>query len=365
MKRIIAAIFIAALAQPGIAALALPATAAPAARPVAPSGVKHTFFRIQDRGTLNAHLVSIDLEHPSVQLRLGLAANSVNKAESVWRIAERNKAAVAINASFFQARGGQTTAVGLTMVDGQVIYDSKHRRTAVGLTPGNGVIMGVPTVATVVAFPELGRTLRLDGVNRSRRAGETILYTPHHGPYTHTNRFGREALVQNGRIVRWSYGNTRVPQNGSVISFQGVDAAVAQQFPVGTRVEVDTLKTGEWRDVDTIITAGPLLIDNGKISVSVARDHFRNDVRGPAARSAIGITHNRKLLLLTVNPTGKSGGITFTKLAQTLKRLGAADAMGLDGGGSSTLYLGGKVVNKGAFSYLRPVSNALLVLFRH
>jgi hypothetical protein len=251
------------------------------------------------------------------------------------------------------------------MVDGQVIYDSKHRRTAVGFTPGNGVIMGVPKVATVVAFPELGRTLRLDGVNRNRRAKETILYTDHHGPYTHTNQWGREAVIQKGRIVRWSYGNTRVPKDGLILSFQGVDGAIAKQFPVGTRVEVETLKTGPWRDVDTIITAGPQLLAKGKVSVSVARDRFRSDVRGAAARSAIGITHNNKLLLLTVNPTGKAGGITFTKLAQTLQRLGAVEAMGLDGGGSSTLYLSGKVVNKGAFSYLRPVSNALLVLFRH
>jgi exopolysaccharide biosynthesis protein len=357
MKRIIAAIL--------AAGLALPAAAAPARRPASQPGVKHTFFRIQDRGALNAHLVTIDLDNPSVKLQLGLAANRVNKAESVWRIAQRNNAAVAINASFFQARGGQTTAVGLTMVDGQVIYDSKHRRTAVGFTPGNGVIMGVPKVATVVAFPELGRTLRLDGVNRSRRNDETILYTAHHGPYTHTNKYGREALIQHGRIVRWSYGNTRVPQNGTVLSFQGVDSTIARQFPVGTRVEVETLKTGAWRDVNTIITAGPQLINKGRVSVSVVRDRFRGDVRGPAARSAIGITRHHKLLLLTVNPTGKNGGITFTKLAQTLKRLGAVEAMGLDGGGSSTLYLSGKVVNKGAFSYLRPVSNALLVLFRH
>ncbi|MBC7545791.1 MAG: phosphodiester glycosidase family protein, partial [Candidatus Sericytochromatia bacterium] len=145
----------------------------------------------------------------------------------------------------------------------------------------------------------------------------------------------------------------------------GADAGIATQFPVGSRVEVETLKTGDWRDVDTIITAGPQLLTAGKVAVSVARDRFRGDVRSPAARSAIGITGNRKLLLLTVNPTGTSGGITFTKLAETLKRLGAVEAMGLDGGGSSTLYMSGKVVNKGALSYLRPVSNALLVLFRH
>lgn len=358
MKYIIAALI--------TATLALPASAVtrPVNNPTQP-GINHTFFRIQDSGTLNAHLVTVDLDNPQVSLRLGLAGNQVNKSETVRGIAQRTGAAVAINASFFQIAQKQTTAVGLTMVGGQVVYDSKHRRTAVGFTPSNEIIFGVPKVATVVVFPEQGRTVRLDGVNRNRRTRETVLYTSHFGPYTHTNEWGREALIQNGRIVRYSSGNTRVPKDGMVLSFQGADAGIATQFPVGSRVEVETLKTGDWRDVDTIITAGPQLLTAGKVAVSVARDRFRGDVRSPAARSAIGITGNRKLLLLTVNPTGTSGGITFTKLAETLKRLGAVEAMGLDGGGSSTLYMSGKVVNKGALSYLRPVSNALLVLFRH
>ena len=358
MKRLIAALL--------VATLALPAAAVAPRRDGGPMepGVRHTFFKVQDNGPLNAHLVSVDLDDPQVSLRLGLAGGRVNQAESVLGIARRSGAEVAINASFFQIRQHQTTAVGLTMVGGQVVYDSKHRRTAVGFTPANEIIFGVPKVATVVLFPEQGRTIRLDGVNRARSLKETILYTSHYGPYTHTNGWGREALIQNGRVVRYSNGNTRIPANGMVLSFQGADGEIAKQFPVGSRIEVETLKTGAWRDVDTIITAGPQLVADGAVAVSLSRDRFRSDVRGAAARSAIGITRNRKLLLLTVNPAGSRGGITFTKLAQILQRLGAVDAMGLDGGGSSTLCLGGKVVNKGALSYLRPVSNALLVLFR-
>lgn len=341
-----------------MAFLALPAWAS------TPPGVKHTFFRETDHGPLNAHLITVDLNHPQVQLSLGLARDQVNKAETVHGIARRSGAVAAINGSFFQFGASGPQAVGITMVDGQVISDSRHRRTAVGFTPDNRVVIGVPRVATIVSFPEAGRTVRLDGVNHARGHHQTVLYTKHFGPYTRTNEWGREMVIRNGRIVRYSYGNTLIPADGAVLSFHGADAGIAQKFPVGSRVEIEHLKTGEWRDVETIVTAGPMLLQKGKVELSLSRDRFRYDVLRPAARSAIGVTHNNKLLLLTVNPVKEGGGITYTKLATVLRRLGAVEAIGLDGGGSSTLYVSGKVINKGPFSHLRPVSNALLVLFR-
>jgi exopolysaccharide biosynthesis protein len=55
--------------------------------------------------------------------------------------------------------------------------------------------------------------------------------------------------------------------------------------------------------------------------------------------------------------------MTLAELADLMRELGARDALNLDGGGSTTLVLGGRVVNRptdGAGE--RPVTNALLVL---
>ncbi len=41
-----------------------------------------------------------------------------------------------------------------------------------------------------------------------------------------------------------------------------------------------------------------------------------------------------------------SGGIGLQNLAEILLELGATDAMNLDGGGSTTMFLDGKIVNK-------------------
>jgi len=62
----------------------------------------------------------------------------------------------------------------------------------------------------------------------------------------------------------------------------------------------------------------------------------------PEARTAIGITSDGKLLLLTVaNPAkGPDGaGLTLVQLSALLKSVGAVQALNLDGGSSTTMYL--------------------------
>jgi len=55
--------------------------------------------------------------------------------------------------------------------------------------------------------------------------------------------------------------------------------------------------------------------------------------------------------------------MTLPELAALLFRLGATDALNLDGGGSSTLVVGGRVVNSPSDETgERPVADALLVL---
>ena len=61
----------------------------------------------------------------------------------------------------------------------------------------------------------------------------------------------------------------------------------------------------------------------------------------------------------------ESAGINLQRLAEILLELGATDAMNLDGGGSTTMFLDGKVVNKPSDKEgERKVSDAILVTLR-
>jgi exopolysaccharide biosynthesis protein len=64
-------------------------------------------------------------------------------------------------------------------------------------------------------------------------------------------------------------------------------------------------------------------------------------------RTAVAKLRDGKFLMITVDGRSESsGGISLYDLAKLLLELGAIDAMNLDGGGSTTMYLEGKVVNQ-------------------
>lgn len=119
---------------------------------------------------------------------------------------------------------------------------------------------------------------------------------------------------------------------------------------------------------DNVMVCGPVLLLDGE-AVPLGQNAF-NDNRHP--RSAVGITDGGKLILITVDGRNTHAhGMSLPELAFLLRQLGAADALNLDGGGSTALYIQGKhetgIVNypsdNKAFDHggERKVANAILV----
>ena len=94
----------------------------------------------------------------------------------------------------------------------------------------------------------------------------------------------------------------------------------------------------------TVLSFGPALVEDGKVSVS------QNDEVGKAMasnpRTAIAITEdNHYLFIVSDGRTDESEGLSLYELATFAASLGAKTVYNLDGGGSSTMYFNGKVVN--------------------
>ena len=85
-----------------------------------------------------------------------------------------------------------------------------------------------------------------------------------------------------------------------------------------------------------------------------------------APRTAVGILRDGSYMLVTIDGhrPGYSVGATLTELGNTMKGLGVVEAMNLDGGGSTTMWVKGRVANRPSDGFERSVSNALLVLPR-
>lgn len=97
----------------------------------------------------------------------------------------------------------------------------------------------------------------------------------------------------------------------------------------------------DWTSYTYAIRTGPRLVNSGVVSVSPRAEGFRDvSIYRKAQRSALGVTGNNKLLLITVNKP-----IYLSKLAHILKDLGAVDAVNLDGGSSTALSYHNRVLS--------------------
>jgi hypothetical protein len=95
-----------------------------------------------------------------------------------------------------------------------------------------------------------------------------------------------------------------------------------------------------WRGVDVAVAGYPSLVRAGEVQVDPAISTPFAQQRHP--RSAVGLTADGALLLVTVDGrTAAGAGMTLPELAAQMRDLGAVNALNLDGGGSTTLWVRG------------------------
>lgn len=96
--------------------------------------------------------------------------------------------------------------------------------------------------------------------------------------------------------------------------------------------------------VVNLFAFGPSLVENGEISVDQNTEVRQAMTKNP--RTAIGIVDkNHYILVVSDGRTNESKGLSLYELAEVLKEYGATTAYNLDGGGSSTMYFNGNIVN--------------------
>ena len=96
---------------------------------------------------------------------------------------------------------------------------------------------------------------------------------------------------------------------------------------------------------EQILSFGPALVENGEVSVEKGQEVSRAKSGNP--RTAIGIVEeNHYVFVVSDGRTSDSQGLSLYELAEFMQSLGVSTAYNLDGGGSSTLYFNGQVVNQ-------------------
>ncbi|WP_415803688.1 phosphodiester glycosidase family protein [Marinicrinis lubricantis] len=151
-------------------------------------------------------------------------------------------------------------------------------------------------------------------------------------------------IVKSGKVIYKASGDQR-----AVFVYTNTgDALIADG-------ETELKKLLDKGLVESALQAGPRLVRNGKVDTNPTAEGFKDPkvLTNRAARSAVGITAEGKLLIATASSA------TIKELAEVMVKLGAIEAMNLDGGASSGLYANGKYITTPG----RDLSNALVAVF--
>ncbi|MDR6793710.1 exopolysaccharide biosynthesis protein [Pseudarthrobacter oxydans] len=146
-----------------------------------------------------------------------------------------------------------------------------------------------------------------------------------------------------------------VIRNGVVFRDEGARQGLAFYRDGTVKVYDETTTTagqlvaeGVWNT----LSFGPSLLDNGEVAegiedVEVDTNFGNHSIQGEQPRTAVGIIDDNHLVFVVVDgrSPGYSAGVTMTGLADIMQGLGATTAYNIDGGGSSTMYFNGSLVN--------------------
>lgn len=339
-------------------------------------GTRYTAQDGTDTGApQKVHVLRVDFRdfHGTVETGFGPTLNGM---ETLTDLVSSTGAVAGINAQWF-LNGSPT---GLYVKNGKLIGSATQGRGGIKLTKG-GRHVEVDSYTAHVTLRAGRATAEIDGVNRMPGEvwncggvggdqptekpqhdfkctddSELVRFTPEWG--TPPAGEGAEAVLDaHGKVL--AVNATRgaaVPPGGSTIQAIGDSAGwLLANVKPGRRVTVtERVEDGRGHQVPltkdtTILQVGPTLVRDGRISVNAAADGIIRDgsdqtftynwtVRANP-RSMIGVDRQGRLLLVVVDgrQDGYSEGLGIAQTAALMKRLGAVQALNLDGGGSSVM----------------------------
>lgn len=329
-------------------------------------------FARQGDGPFSMQILEVDPSNPRVNLLPVRARDRLIGRETLSSMARRYGATAAVNGGYFVVSGAYAgSSTGVYQFNRRVLSGGANRTALLFCEETD---FKERLEMDVVNFRGSARaaggaTFKISGMNRQRTGEDLEVFLPQLGPSTLTAGPGVEVALDGAwrvTAIEDGVGNARIPRDGLVLSGTGRGAAwLRQHAALGALLRVD-VELNPARPAfesgcraEDIVGGGPRLVRRGRVAVSAEKfAHTPN--RNP--RTAVAVTRRGTFLFVTLDGRqARSLGMRLDELARELVALGALEAMNLDGGGSSTMVVNGRVRNVPSDGRERPVSDAILI----
>lgn len=369
----------------------------------------------------NNHIIHVLAIDPS-QYRLELVKghNQVFGRETVAAMSARKNAVAAINGGFFEIGNNEDGRPSGTLIIKNNILALAQKERAILILEDNKVNIGkMETKINIQFYNTPNQKITPSKINQFLKKDEVGLYTPSFGPTTLTDFERREIIIDNNVITHITeHGDNAIPAAGMVLSFPKAYPISFAKVNDKTNLEIITYNISsktQSKMPSNALMGIPIIVENGQ-AVDVKKLGSKAFAETPHARTAVGTKADGTIIFVVVehvytkpldqltvdeaknilrekgysqqkinettlaqmltiiqNNLSSSVGLSLPALAEFMVSLNCVQAINLDGGGSSTLLLNGKVMNSTVGDKdeslgektLRPVSDAIVVMRVH
>ncbi|BAY44806.1 hypothetical protein SAMD00079811_24080 [Scytonema sp. HK-05] len=266
--------------------------------------------------------------------------------------AQQYSAVAAINGGYFNRNN--RLPLGAIRRDGQWLSGPILNRGAIAWNDSGQFYIGrLNLVETLIGNNNL--QLPILTLNSGYVQSGIARYTPAWGA-TYTPLTDNEIIlvVEKNQVINQLIGGkvgeigVPIPQDGYLLTLRGKATSSASSLPIGSSVKMtSSTAPADFSRYPHILGAGPLLVQNRQIVLDAKGEKFSDAfIAQKAVRSGICTTTTGNLIIAAVHNRAGGAGPTLAEHAQLMQLLGCVNALNLDGGSSTSLYLGGQLLDR-------------------
>lgn len=214
--------------------------------------------------------------------------------------------------------------------DTKSISIETYERNATQIHVATVTIKGDASIKTALADETYGRNVKAKTSTTAQSVNAVLAVN---GDYYGARDAGY--VIRNGQLLR---SDSQDANQEDLVIYQDGSFEIIREGDITTQ---ELLNKGAVQ----VLSFGPALIENSQVAVDSADEVGKAMASNP--RTAIGIIDDKHyVLVVSDGRTNESKGLSLKELADFMKELKVTTAYNLDGGGSSTMYFNGQIINK-------------------
>lgn len=214
--------------------------------------------------------------------------------------------------------------------DTKAISIETYERNSTQIHVATVTIKGDASIKTALADETYGRNIKAKTSTTAQSVNAVLAVN---GDYYGARDAGY--VIRNGQLLR---SDSQDANQEDLVIYQDGSFEIIREGDITAQ---ELLNKGAVQ----VLSFGPALIENSQVAVDSSDEVGKAMASNP--RTAIGIIDDKHyVLVVSDGRTDESKGLSLKELADFMKELKVTTAYNLDGGGSSTMYFNGQIINK-------------------